>query len=61
MSTLSIRRNSIVCVCVCFDSRDDDMLSIASMLSVSNLSMIGNLEDDDEDGFGWSAKKKVAV
>ena len=29
------------------------MLSIASMMSVSNLSMIGNLEDDDDDSFVW--------
>ena len=43
---------SCVCVCVC---RDDDMLSIASMMSVSNLSMIGNLEDDDDDSFVWWA------
>lgn len=28
---------------------DDDMISLASMMSISNLSMIGNLEDDDED------------
>ena len=28
--------------------RDDDMISLASNLSVSNLSTIGFLEDDDE-------------
>lgn len=32
----------------CYHS-DDDMISLASMMSVSNLSMIGNLEDEDDD------------
>ena len=27
---------------------DDDMISIASMMSMSNISTIGNLEDDDD-------------
>lgn len=31
-----------------FLCRDDDMISLASNLSVSNLSTIGFLEDDDE-------------
>ena len=35
-------------LCVCTYS-DDDMISLASMMSVSNLSMICNLEDEDDD------------
>ena len=34
-------------------NRDDDMLSIASMMSVSNLSTIGFLEDDEDDDFSY--------
>ena len=33
--------------------RDDDMMSIASMMSVSNLSTIGFLEDEDEDDYNY--------
>jgi len=33
--------------------RDDDMISIASQMSVSNLSTIGFLEDDDDDDMQW--------
>ena len=33
--------------------RDDDMISIASQMSISNLSTIGFLEDDDDDDMLW--------
>ena len=33
--------------------RDEDMMSIASMMSVSNLSTIGFLEDEEDDEFYW--------
>ena len=33
--------------------RDDDMMSIASMMSVSNLSTIGFLEDDEDDDYTY--------
>ena len=33
--------------------RDDDMISIASQMSVSNLSTIGFLEDDEDDDMLW--------
>lgn len=32
---------------------DDDMMSIASMMSVSNLSTIGYLEDDEDDDYNY--------
>ena len=35
--------------------RDDDMISLASMMSVSNLSTIGFLEDEDDDYY-WSVR-----
>ena len=37
-------------VCTC---SDDDMISLASMMSVSNLSTIGFLEDEEDDYY-WS-------
>ncbi len=37
-------------VCI---SRDDDMMSITSMMSVSNLSTIGFLEDEDDEAYYW--------
>ena len=33
--------------------RDDDMISIASQMSISNLSTIGFLEADDDDDMQW--------
>ena len=36
---------------------DDDMISLASMMSVSNLSTIGFLEDEDDDYY-WSVRSK---
>ena len=36
-----------------FCCRDEDMMSIASMLSVSNLSTIGFLEDDEDDDYTY--------
>ena len=36
-----------------FLSSDEDMMSISSQMSVSNLSTIGFLEDDEDDSFGW--------
>ena len=48
----SLRNMHFKLVLSCISSvhySDDDMISLASMMSVSNLSMIGNLEDDDED------------
>ena len=36
-------------VTVCGQYRDDDMISLASMMSISNLSTIGFLEDEDEE------------
>ena len=41
---------SVCVLCVC---SDDDMISLASMMSVSNLSTIGFLEDEDDDYY-WS-------
>lgn len=50
----------IMCLFVCFFShlgpcRDDDMISLASMMSVSNLSTIGFLEDEEDDYY-WSVR-----
>ena len=42
-----------MCCCVC-PCRDDDMISLASMMSVSNLSTIGFLEDEEDDYSYWS-------
>ena len=39
---------AVLCVYLFLLLRDDDMISLASMMSVSNLSMIGNLEEDEE-------------
>ncbi len=34
-------------------ARDDDMMSIASMMSISNLSTIGFLEDDEDEDYNY--------
>lgn len=41
---------------------DDDMISLASMMSISNLSMIGNLEDEDDDFTipGWNTGRSIS-
>ena len=42
----------LCCISVCHCS-DDDMMSIASMMSISNLSTIGFLEDEEDDDFSF--------
>ena len=44
-----------MCHCIC-PHRDDDMISLASMMSISNLSTIGFLEDEEDDYNYWSVR-----
>ncbi len=46
--------------CCVYRRRDDDMISLASMMSISNLSTIGFLEDEEEDYSYWSVRTPLA-
>ena len=52
---------AVLCVYLFLLLRDDDMISLASMMSVSNLSMIGNLEEDEEFNIWWANEIACAV